>query len=203
MLNYHKTDLPLGQMQAPPGTSGDPGSLVPGPQSSSPFVTSTSEQDLRRNGLVTFEIQLGNLDMLPNISAVPEFVIASPLSCLSFQLYVAVIARHILEEEWGQQQQQKTTTTTATTTTTTTENNDTWGNVTRWLWLNLASCVSHSAEPLGMSCHREDWVQLVFVSFWLGFQGETGDNPPFPHYGTFCFLNLAHLPRRLPRNYQI
>ena len=40
------TYLPLGHWQSPPDTSGDPGSLVPGPQSSSPFVTSTSEQDL-------------------------------------------------------------------------------------------------------------------------------------------------------------
>ena len=48
MIDY-KTNLPLGHWQAPPGTSGDPGSLVPSPQSSSPFVTSTSEQDLSRN----------------------------------------------------------------------------------------------------------------------------------------------------------
>ena len=66
---------------------------------------------------------------------------------------------------------------TTTTTTTTTENNDTWGKVTRWLWLKRASCVSQSADPLGISCHREDWVQFVFVSCW-----ETRDNSSFGNF---------------------
>ena len=88
------TYLPLGHWQSPPDTSGDPGSLVPGPQSSSPFVTSTSEQDLLQKKIDSClpKSKYNKRNLLT-----PEFVFSSPLGGLAFQLYITVVANHILE----------------------------------------------------------------------------------------------------------